>query len=487
MSGDDEVSYGSGDEVNVIDGHNKRATPSSGAGAGPTRKRSRKACGDSIVEAMLEIAAASKMRAAALTKNGDRFSISKCIKTLDDLQDSSTSSFDFDIELDEMELVAAAAGYMYYHSRVNQPQRHSSPVICTYLKDLLEGPVEDFREQLRMDKHVFHKLSEILRGKGLLRDTPTVLVEEQVAIFLCIIGHNERVRVIHERFQRSCETISRHFSNVLKAVRSLSREFLQPPPLETPIEIVNSKRLYPYFKDCIGVIDGLQIPANLPTKDQSRFQNKNGVLTQNLLAACTFDLQFIFVSAGWEGSVEDSRILRAVLDDPNQNFPQAPKGKYYLVDRDYRNTEGFVAPYPRTRYRLHEFRGARQMPQNAHDLFNHRHLCLSNVIQRSFSILKTRFPILKSAPPYPFNVQRDLVIATCALHNFIKREDGIHDWLFAAAAEDHGPVEESHGQEEDELELLHLDLTPMDLAADSQRDSTAFTMWDDFMNKWEEW
>lgn len=79
------------------------------------------------------------------------------------------------------------------------------------------------------------------------------------------------------------------------------------------------------------------------------------------------------------------------------------------------------------------------------------------------------------------------MIATCALHNFIKREDGIRDWLFAAAAEDAGPVEESHGQEEEELELLHLDSTPKDLAADSQRDSIAFTMWDDFMNKWEEW
>ncbi|KAF8081705.1 hypothetical protein N665_0870s0027 [Sinapis alba] len=97
MSGDDdEPSSGSGDEVNVIDGHNKRSipsaaaaatTPSSAATSGPTtRKRSRKACGDAIVEAMLEIAAASKMRAAALTNNGDRFSISKCIKALDDLQ-----------------------------------------------------------------------------------------------------------------------------------------------------------------------------------------------------------------------------------------------------------------------------------------------------------------------------------------------------------------------------------------------------------------
>ncbi|XP_019097308.1 PREDICTED: uncharacterized protein LOC109131139 [Camelina sativa] len=187
--------------------------------------------------------------------------------------------------------------------------------------------------------------------------------------------------------------------------------------------------------DCIGVLDGLQIPAHLPTKHQSRFHNKKGILTQNVLAACTFDSQFIFVYPGWEGSVEDLHILRAVLDDPNQNFPQAPKGKYYLVDREYTNTQGFIAPYPGTRYCLHEFRGASQMPQNAHELFNHRHMSLSNVIQRSFSMLKTRFPILISAPQYPFHVQRDLVIATCTLHNFIKREDGVHDWLFAACAE----------------------------------------------------
>ncbi|KAL1191263.1 hypothetical protein V5N11_001496 [Cardamine amara subsp. amara] len=380
--------------------------------------------------------------------------------------DSCTSSDDFDIELDEMELVAT--GYLFYYSRVNRPQRKSPPTICTYLKDLLEGPVEDCRDLLRMDKHVFHKLSEILRGKGLLRDTPSVLVEEQVAIFLSIVGHNQRIRVVQERFQRSCETISRHFNTVLKAVKSLSCEFLQPPPLETPPEIVNTKRLYPYFKDCIGVIDGLQIPAHLPANNQSRFQNKKGILTQNVLAACTFDLQFIFVYPGWEGSVEDSRILRAVLDDPNQNFPQALKGKYYLVDRDYTNTEGFIAPYPGKRYCLHEFRGASKMPKNAHDLFNHRHNCLSNIMQRSFSILKTRFPILKSAPQYPFHVQRDLVIATCALHNFIKREDGIHDWLFATGAEDAALVEEPCGkEEEEELQLLHLDSTPVELVADS--------------------
>ncbi|KMT13957.1 hypothetical protein BVRB_4g077920 [Beta vulgaris subsp. vulgaris] len=81
---DEDASSGSGEEMNMVDGHNKRhsAAPTSSG----RQKRSRKATGDAIVDAMLEIAAASKMRAAALMKNEERFSISKCIKVLDEMQ-----------------------------------------------------------------------------------------------------------------------------------------------------------------------------------------------------------------------------------------------------------------------------------------------------------------------------------------------------------------------------------------------------------------
>jgi hypothetical protein len=44
------------------------------------------------------------------------------------------------------------------------------------------------------------------------------------------------------------------------------------------------------------------------------------------LAVCTFDLQFTFIYPGGEGSVADSRLSRAVLDDPDQNFPSIPEG-----------------------------------------------------------------------------------------------------------------------------------------------------------------
>ncbi|KAK6912240.1 Harbinger transposase-derived nuclease domain [Dillenia turbinata] len=472
-------------------------------------KRSRKATGDAIVDAMLEIAAASKMRATALMKNGDRFCISRCIKVLDEMQgvdqrlyflaldlfenptsreifislrNISASMGDIDIELDEMELVAVAAGYYYYNSLTRQTTCSLSPAGSGFMTVLLNSHDDVCREMLRMDKHVFHKLCSTLRERGLLRDTAGVMIEEQLAIFLNIVGHNERNRVIQERFQHSGETISRHFNNVLKAIKSLSREFLHAPPLSTPPEIIRSNRYYPYFKDCIGVIDGMHVPAHVPAKDQSRFRNKKGILSQNVLAACTFDLQFIFIYPGWEGAAADSRVLRAVLDDPDQNFPLIPEGKYYLVDTSYSNMDGFIAPYLGVRYHLQEYKGANQLPRNAKDLYNHRHASLRIVIQRCFDVLKARFPILKLAPQYAFQIQRDIVIAACVLHNYIRHEER-SDWLFSSFE---GMVVD---------ELPDLDVQPdAQLASPMQqqvasllRDSIASTMWNDFINEWNEW
>lgn len=389
---------------------------------------------------------------------------------------------DVDIELDELELVAAASGYHYYNYITRQPSRGSTPKGSGFLSELLSADNNVCREMLRMDKHVFHKLCNILRERGLLRDTAGVMIEEQLAIFLNIVGHNERNRVIQERYQHSGETISRHFNNVLRALKSLSREFLQLPPVSTPLQILESNRFYPYFEDCIGVIDGMRIPAHVPAKDQSRFRNRKGILTQNVLAACTLDLQFIFVYPGWEGSATDSRVLRAVLDDPDQNFPPIPEGKYYLVDTGYVNTDGFIAPFPGIRYHLPEYRGANLLPRNANELFNHRHASLGNAIQKCFDVLKTRFPILKLAPQYAFHTQRDIVIAACVIHNHIRREEK-SDWLFK-------DVEGRYVEELPDLDDNpdpHVAFQVQEQTASALRDSIAAAMWNDFINKWDEW
>lgn len=95
---DDDASSGSGDDVNMLDGNKRQSGMPSGSGR---RKRSRKATGDAIVDAMLEIAAASKMRAAAIMKNEERFSISKCIKVLDEMQGVDQRIYFFALDLFE--------------------------------------------------------------------------------------------------------------------------------------------------------------------------------------------------------------------------------------------------------------------------------------------------------------------------------------------------------------------------------------------------
>ncbi|XP_026386320.1 uncharacterized protein LOC113281723 [Papaver somniferum] len=296
-----------------------------------------------------------------------------------------------------------------------------------FVEEVLSGHDNtNFCENFRMTKEHFSNLCVILQTKGLLRHTNRIKVEEKLAILLYTIGHNQRIRTVQKRFSYSGETISRHFNNVLNAIMSLSSDYFDTQDPECPQEIVEDTRFYPYFKNCVGVVDGMHIPVMVGVDEQGPFRNRHGVLSQNVMAACSFGSQFQYVLAGWEGSATDSCVLNAALT--RHSKLRVPEGKFYLVDEDYRNTPGLIAPYPGVRYQLSEFSGADDL-QNAQELFNFRHSLLRSTIESTFKIWKARFPILTAAPLYPLQTQVKLVIATCILHNYIRKEKG-EDWLF---------------------------------------------------------
>lgn len=47
--------------------------------------------------------------------------------------------------------------------------------------------------------------------------------------------------------------------------------------------------------------------------DAPRYRGRKEFPTQNVLAACTFDLKFTYVLVGWEGTASDSRIIKDAL------------------------------------------------------------------------------------------------------------------------------------------------------------------------------
>ncbi|VFQ94117.1 unnamed protein product [Cuscuta campestris] len=96
-------------------------------------------------------------------------------------------------------------------------------------------------------------------------------------------------------------------------------------PESVPYIIRESTRFYPYFKDCVGAIDGTHIPAMVVGREVSSYRNRHGTISQNVLAVCNFDLQFIYVFSGWEGSAHDSKVLNDALSRPNGlKVPSAP-------------------------------------------------------------------------------------------------------------------------------------------------------------------
>ena len=101
---------------------------------------------------------------------------------------------------------------------------------------------------LRMKRAPFSRLVETFRSRGLLQYSINTSVEEQVAMFLHVVGHNQRFRVIHNTFRRSMDTISRYFKQVLFAVGELRGEMIKLPTGRTPTKIRTSPRWYPYFK-----------------------------------------------------------------------------------------------------------------------------------------------------------------------------------------------------------------------------------------------
>ncbi|XP_028556039.1 uncharacterized protein LOC114581006 [Dendrobium catenatum] len=129
----------------------------------------------------------------------------------------------------------------------------------------------------------------------------------------------------------------------------------------------------PYFRDCIGAIDGTHVDARIPVEDQIPFIGRHHKTTQNVMATCDFDMCFTFVSAGWEGSAHDARIFKHAVTNPKFNFPKPPTNKYYLVDAAYPMKKGYLKPYPDTRYHLADFARGSQPIRGYREVFNKRH------------------------------------------------------------------------------------------------------------------
>ncbi|KAL7597637.1 hypothetical protein Lser_V15G22777 [Lactuca serriola] len=284
-------------------------------------------------------------------------------------------------------------------------------------------------EVLRMSRESFVRLCAHFRVNYALKDSKHVSVEEKMAMFLMMIGHNQRYVIIKRRFQHSKQTIHKFFHEVLSKMLLFAHDIIVPTSFNPNPNIPgHNRRLRRVFKGAVGALDGTLIHVVVPANKRDLYRSRGkGDCYQNVLAICDFNMMFTFVVAGWEGIAHDSRILSEALANPHAPFPLPPPDKYYLCDAAYANIRGFMAPY--------------------------RNAKLRNVIERAFGVLKARFPILKRMAPFSLVTQRNITLACFALHNFIRRER-LHDEYFARYDEPNVSVRNNNAiidNDEDEI------------------------------------
>ncbi|KAL6587678.1 hypothetical protein OROMI_000656 [Orobanche minor] len=261
--------------------------------------------------------------------------------------------------------------------------------------------------------------------------TKTTVEERILPIFNSKLGCNKTYNN-YQRFDRSHFATSQNFNKTLKALNTIAPEMMVKPSSGMPAKIQESTRFNPFFKDCVGAIDGTHIPAMVKGREVAS------------------------VTVMWEGSAHDSKLLNDALS--RRNGLEVPR-----------------APLRGVRYHLKDFGGQGRHPRNASELFNLRHASLRNVIERVFGIFKSRFTIFKTAPPFSFQTQAELVLACAGLHNFLRKE----------CRSDEFPIEPEQDQapphldmEDEDHELLSQSQLEQRAEANAWRMSIANAMWE---------
>jgi hypothetical protein len=141
---------------------------------------------------------------------------------------------------------------------------------------------------------------------------------------------------------------------IIFSSRPFYTKYVQLPRSDSPIpsKILDNPRRYPYFAGALGALDGTHIPCAPSAAERDSARNRKGLLTQNCLVACSFDLQFLYVLSGWEGSAADALIYH---DARRSNF-KIPPGRYYLADAGFGLSDELIVPYRGVRYHLAEWK-----------------------------------------------------------------------------------------------------------------------------------
>ena len=89
------------------------------------------------------------------------------------------------------------------------------------------------------------------------------------------------------------------------------------------------------MQNCIGAIDGTHVLCVPREENSEAWINQKGVNSQNVLAVYLFDIKFIYMLTGYEGSCHDARMLEEAIAFHGFPIPP-PRNILYIIMTVYK-------------------------------------------------------------------------------------------------------------------------------------------------------
>lgn len=216
------------------------------------------------------------------------------------------------------------------------------------------------------------------------------------------------------------------------------------------------------FPLCIGALDGKHIKITPPPGSGSTFFNYKGEFSIVLLALVDANLRFIYVDVGTNGRISDGGVwgkstLKKALESNALSIPkvgvlpQSKSAMHYIIVAD--------DAFPLTPYLMKPYPGKALTEEQR--IFNYRLSRARRVVENAFGILASRFQVFQKAiNASPVKVQK-IVLATCALHNFLKSRPGnLYVPTGSIDSEDIINLKINHGDYHGKIKLMNFKKMP---------------------------
>ena len=183
--------------------------------------------------------------------SGDDMDISDCD---DDMTTSADTDSKYDNEEEEFWFVFPLIGEMvaYFQQYYNKhPQCTSILSGSDYMAEVRDDNPTNCYDMFCMTLDLFYHLVNEPKHYGYLKEGKgRADVQELVAIFLYIVGHNTRMRLVAYRFQHSTETVDHKFCRVLRAVHTYDQHLIKLDPNVVGLSkhLQGNNKYYPWFE-----------------------------------------------------------------------------------------------------------------------------------------------------------------------------------------------------------------------------------------------